>query len=342
MARLAMCGWESGDVNEIGAPAISSGTQTIQGSARSGNYCIRCANPSYAGAGNSRTVSLPSVPSEIYFRLAARRTAQTGPHAAYLIWLQILGGGTHQLQFWNDFSNNLISLKRGGTVIASGGALGSQWVCIEVYVLIHPTNGIVYVWQNGVLIISFTGNTRNGTASEITGINFGSIAGAECYCTMEFDDFAINDTTGSVNNGRIGQGGIVALWPNADTADKDFSRSVGSDNYSLVNSFPPDGDTTYVEAGTIGDLDLYQHQQIGGAGTVDAVWLTLTGRVVNGAAAPIQPTIKSVATTMVGSPPIYLVNTYATQGRLFETDPNGGIPWTTTAVNSALIGMTVV
>lgn len=353
MARLAMCGWESGNVHELGAFGQASGSESVVTPGRSGRYAWRSnVNVTQNVAGSAqRFIPLGAFPSAVWIRLAIGNVAMASNATLRRSLLDLLDGSTVQLAFTcYSNGNNYLRVVLGGATaeICSGGAIPSSgFVCLEIHVVFHGSAGTIEVWSNGVKIIDFTGNTIASANARMTDIAIGTrrvewnAQGFGATEQADYDDLAVNDTTGSVNNGRIGQGGIYPVFPEADTADKDFSRSAGSDNYSLVNSVPSDGDTTYVEAGVLGDRDLYSLKPISGEGEVSAVWFTLNGRVVGGAGATIQPTIKSVATTKVASA-IILTNTYAAQGALFETDPNGGIPWTATAINSALIGMTVV
>ena len=51
---------------------------------------------------------------------------------------------------------------------------------------------------------------------------------------------------------------------------------------SLVNSAPPDDDTTYVQDGVLGDRDLYSIQSINGQGRIDAVTVLTRMKSVGG------------------------------------------------------------
>jgi len=346
MARLITCGWESGDLNEIGTYLTYNGGSQSFVSGRSGRYGYR--STSISGGGMSmRSVSLGASPNpnELWIRIGFANVYVFGARGES--FLDLMDGSAIQVQFGSK-SDTILRAYRGTTEIVSGGALsgGSTYSCLELHVIIHSTNGVIQAWIDGALVFSFTGNTQASPNAYITDIRFGiryqSSSGGSYYDERcDIDDIAVNDTTGSVNNSRIGQGGIIALYPNADTTDKDFSRSAGSSNYSLVNSFPPDGDASYVESGVIGDCDLYELEDPSGDGTINAVWVTTHGRVVLGAGAPIGITLRSGATTVVASA-YSLTNTYTMHGRLFNTDPNTSAAWTPTALNSLQIGVTVV
>lgn len=194
------------------------------------------------------------------------------------------------------------------------------------------------------MVMDFSGNTANTGTASVNGISLGfntMFGGASLPMGGIFDDLAVNDPSGTRNNSRIGQGGIIALFPIADTADKDFSRSAGSDNYSLVNSFPPDDDTTYVQHGVVDDMDLYQFQSMPTSlTTVSAVQLVGRMKSVYGSGAKGALTAKSDDTTLVQSWTAF-GTAYGYQSKIMDTDPDTGVAWTDTKINSLQAGVTV-
>jgi len=223
----------------------------------------------------------------------------------------------------------------------------SYWSCLEFHLVLDVASGLVEVWQDRKNIITFTGRTRSSSYNQVGGVRIGlrrfSTGGTATYNhteTLTFDDFALNDTTGTLNNSRIGQGGIYPLFPIADTADKDFTRSAGSDNYLLVNSVPPDDDTTYVQDGVLGDRDLYAIQSLNGQGQIDAVTVLTRMKSVGGSGAKGAPTILSGGSMSVGSQGQF-GTTYAYHSQTWEQDPKTSAPWSYTAIASLQVGVTV-
>jgi hypothetical protein len=355
MARLAMCGWESGLAGEIGIPYkfANSGDESIQTSARNGSYCwcstLYAGGNAGAGAAGQRIIVLPSAPNEIYVRcgIGYFTPSYTGNAPMAFNFLECADGSTPQIGLGYAVANPMsIRVYRGTTEIASGGALPtSGWKCLEARFVIHPTTGVVQVWLDGVLVINFTGNTRSSSANQITALAVGlrkiinGATGGAVTDYMQFDDLAVNDTTGARNAGQIGQGGIVALRPTADTADADFTPSSGSDHYALVDETQADGDTTYLSAVNSGDRDIFELANPA-TGAVDALMAVCVTRVASGAGRGLAPTLRSGATTAVGSVG-YATNTYTAQTQLWESDPNTSAAWTATALNSLQIGITL-
>jgi hypothetical protein len=252
-----------------------------------------------------------------------------------------MDGATEQLVVMASSSKGSLLLYRGSTLIAEAAvAISEFWACLELRAVIHASAGSVQLWVDGVLVLSFNGDTLESSTARITGVRIGAYrAGGRTYHQFAFDDLAINDTTGAVNNGRIGCGGVYPLYPVADTDDKGFSRSAGADNYALVDDTTVDGDTTYVQANSVGVRDLYRVTSLSGYGAVACVGIAGLARASGGAGAVLQPTLLINSTTVLGS--TTLVGTYAPFQTFWENNPATSNPWSGTAVNSALIGMTI-
>jgi len=347
MARLITHGWESGYLYEQGAilnvqPQLVSGPALISSNARSGNYAasfqVNVYGNSNIGNGQWIVLGVAGNPSEVYLRIAARVSLSNG-YGKYLI--QFRDGATIQVSL-DVLASGQLQARCGATVLGTAGGIGTAWTCIEMRVKIDPSAGVVQVWQDGKSIISFTGNTRSSSVSQITALLCGWMNTVSCNdaTVVVIDDIALNDTTGPVNNGRIGQGGIYPLFPIADTVDKDFSRSSGADNYSLVNSIMADDDVTYVQDGVVGDRDLYKITSFGAGGQIDVVTVLAKMRSVNGSGAKAGLTILSSNGISVGSQ-YQFGNAYTYAAQAWELDPGCNSVWVASAINSLLIGVTV-
>ena len=357
MARLAMCGWESGSVDEWGIQSLRvaavTASESIQPTARTGRYAFRSQWSSYSNylANNMRSGVLPSSPNEVWIRLAIAQITVYSYYGTHLhTFLELTDRTIMQIGFgYTSGVPSVLQVFRGVTVIATGGRLpiGATFRLFEAHVIIHGVTGVVQVWLDGILVIDFTGNTLSSDTAQITDIRIGghklTSIGASTGESMsiDFDDFAINDTAGTVNNGRIGQGGIIALFPTGDTSAKIFTPSTGTNNYSLVNSVPIDYDTTYVQAGSVGDCDLYQKGNLSVGNIVNAVMPVVQGRTVSGVTAGIALTLRSNSISVISST-FLLQQSYFPVSQLWETDPATNGAWTLTALNSLQVGITVM
>lgn len=351
--RLATCGWESGFAEESGTlTIIQSGSESIVATARSGSFGWRPFTVAWAAGSTicacQRTWVLPGNPSEIWVRFGCAKyeTSYTGANMT-LFPLELYDGTTIQLALGFQSGSSAIRLYRGSTLIASGGVwpgASQTYVCIEVHAKIHASAGEVQVWVNGVLVIDFAGDTLESATAQLTHVSLGlrrtsgEFVGTYHSHAMQFDDVAINDASGSVNNGRIGQGGVFPLRPTADI-EQGFTPSTGSDNYAMVDEAQADGDATYVSGLGSGTRDLYVLEDLAAAGQIDNMQMIVVGRSIGGVGGRLRPTIKTGALIAVGSQATF-VKSYSGAVHHWETNPETSLPWTLTEINSLQGGMT--
>ena len=98
------------------------------------------------------------------------------------------------------------------------------WGRIEWRILVD-TVGYVEVRVNGVTVVSYEGNTK-GTNGDVRFVCLGSLVSDSTERTYEYDDVAINDTTGTVNNSWCGKGHIEIIRPIVTGHHQQFTPSV--------------------------------------------------------------------------------------------------------------------
>jgi hypothetical protein len=159
---------------------------------------------------------------------------------------------------------------------------------------------------------------------------------------MAFDDLAVNDTAGTVNNGQIGDGRVVLLKPNGAGGNAGQSRG-GSDsgaNWSQVEELPPSM-TDYVYSATAGTRDTYALEDIpAGSWSVNCAEVLAYAQNSDAGGGSLGLTVKSGATTNEGTAQS-LTATAAYYRQLYEADPATSVAWTNAAVNALEAGTTV-
>lgn len=160
-----------------------------------------------------------------------------------------------------DFVNcNQVSIYVGGVLKDMGvtALFDSVWYLLEVHVKISATVGVIEVKLDGVstLEASFSGNTGTGTIDTIKFSN--QYSGLGDINTSWVDDIGMNDTAGAVDNSWCGEGKIIVMMPNDDSAPLELTPSAAVDHHLLVDEVPTDGDTTYVEGSVINEEDMYK------------------------------------------------------------------------------------
>ena len=110
------------------------------------------------------------------------------------------------------------------------------WYHVGFDVKIHPTAGWFYVYKNGVLVMSFDGNTGD---SDIAQMRVGHIGYDDQGATYYFDDIYVDDSTGE--DATVPP--ILRFFPALANGNGNYSQWVGSDgnstdNYQLVDEVP--------------------------------------------------------------------------------------------------------
>ena len=167
--------------------------------------------------------------TEAYYRMYTNNSA-IGNFALYPK-IFFYNGTDIIMYFRNSSINSGVSIEYdffvliGGTLTNVGQItlLASNWHRMEVYFKADATTGAYEVKMDGVSILSDTG--LNTGTSGINSIKF--YQEDDDAATVKYDDIAINDTTGSVNNSWCGAGTIVALKPNGAGNYSQFDESKG-------------------------------------------------------------------------------------------------------------------
>jgi hypothetical protein len=190
----------------------------------------------------------------------------------------------------------------------------------------------VTVYSNNSFPIGSTlgpGNTATSTASvdmDIAGVSF-----------TYLDDFYVWDTSGSYNTDFIGDKRVATMFPNGDTAEADWSPNSGATGYTQIDEAAPDGDTTYVQSTTVGDLSEYDFEAMpANAIAINAVMTFTAARKTDTGTCDIRTDIVSNASATTGATKV-LTTGYVYGTNVFETDPNTGALWTKAGVDAAKI-----
>ena len=248
MTRVWTEGWEFSD--KIGY--CYDGNVAIDPIARSGSKSLRVKTVSSGGGWLYKNIDPIS---EFYLRFGV----YLDPWAyGYTVPRVYWDGGslTSYLSFGECFN---IYININGTTVDTGitTLFPLTWYLIEVHVKIDGSVGVVEVKLDGksTLEIDFTGNTGSGSVSSIRFYQFGGVLGelGQGY----FDDIALNDTAGGVDDSWTGEGKIIVMMPNDDSTPLELTPSAASDHHLLVDEIPSDGDTTYVEGSVIDEEDMY-------------------------------------------------------------------------------------
>lgn len=370
MARLFQCGFETGDTQQIGSDSYGSGAGTVTipsatPAARNGTYSLKCT----VGAPNTsvawtqwlgKKVITHASKTELWyaFGLRAVHTVEPSAGGSALVFVAYdTAGNANVLVTLDSGTLRAYYATAGGgaptfaqcTLIgtASAGMSMDAWHLIEIRIVVATgSTGNFELYLDGASVIS-TSSQRTAQ----TNANLGQVAlmcgalqsivsiGAAAY--HAFDDLRVNDTTGSLNNGRPGDEAIRLLVPNAAGDSAQFTRG-GADsgnNYGQVDDIPPNGTTDYVYSSTVGHLDLYNIPTLA-VSAIGAVQVIVQAFNSDGGGGALYLPTKTPAgqsdgtlQAITGSPTYYT--------RTLETDPFDSSTWTQAKLDALQIGVKV-
>ena len=351
MTRLLTTGYETGDVNEAGVSNVAGfATMAVVSSTpapRAGSYCLKLGATNSSSNNAYKTFALPAAKSEVWVRFAFLSHLLTGGGA---VTIAQMNDSTSAVQVILTYSTTDGLLRAyAGTFttllgVSSAGFTADSWHVIEWREqILSATTGALEVWLDGTRVINFSGDTSNTAVLSVSSVLLGTMGNnVQTGAYAAFDDIAINDVAGTINNGRPGDGRVVLLVPNGAGSSSVWTRG-GTDtgaNYSQTNELPPSM-AQYVASATVADRDLYALGDLGMAiDSINVVEELVLAQNSDAGAGSLGLTIKSGATINeataqpLGTSPTYYVARY-------ETDPNTSAAWTQAAVNALEAGMTV-
>lgn len=356
MTRLLTTGYETGDVAEAGVSTIGTGgALSVVNTAptpRAGAYCLKVAASSGTMSATYKTFTLPAAKTDVWVRFAAFLHPASVGAEVVIAASQDASGGSQNCLTWDPVSgairarlNNIIS----GALLATGSTAlpPDTWHVIDWRIQItSATVGVVEVWLDGNRIINFSGDNTNTTTVNVQFVALGhtgtSVATAAGFY-MAFDDFAVNDTAGTVNNTRAGDGRVILLAPNGAGSSTQFTRG-GTDtgaNWSQVSEVPPSM-AQYVGSPTVGNRDLYALGNLPVAiQSVNVVEVIALAQNSDAGAGNLAPTVKSGAAAANEATAIGLSTTASYVTGRWELNPDGNVAWTAAAIDALEIGATI-
>jgi len=216
----------------------------------------------------------------------------------------------------------------------------NSYTSIEVAVLLHATNGGVWIRVNGVELVAQTGlATLNPNAAGWTGWYVGL---EKSVGTLDVDDLMI------YSDQNVGDG--VTTWlgdltgecvvPQASYQEM-WTHNTGASNWAAVNEVPPNADETYVESGIVGQADYYKILPLARVSQgIRAVQIVITARKTGSPPRSIAGVYSDSGVGYVG-PSVPLTVGYRAVIVPKPLASWGGY-WTMDQVNAAAIGMALV
>lgn len=335
MAMRRACGFEAGDLGVVDAYYTTAPTiSAVQ--ARSGTYsCL-----------NSGT-------TQIRFNTNVLGQAEWFIQVGlYITAFNITWGGTTLILYdrvgqnvyvYVNPATGLFTVSRTYANPLGNSAvpiLMNQWICLELHVVIDNANGVIQLKQNGALIIDLAGVDTMTDFAEVVAVGIGSdpTAAFRQGFTGYIDDFVANDTTGVYNTSWTQELGLWPVIPEGVGATTLLTPTVGN-NWDCVEEAPPnDGD--YVYSDVVDNFDTYEATDVGVAGLVRGVVKWVRAREDVGSPRDVAMMWRIDGTDYTGAD-LGIDVGFAYYNEVEETSPDTGVPFTTTEINNAEIGVKV-
>ena len=292
-------------------------------------------------------VTLPSASEDLSYTVAATTTFFFGAS----VYLGALDDGDTLVSFDDSATEQLsirvsplgrIYVSRAGTTLKVG--TGAESILqpfahnyIEFTGVINDTTGSFTLKVNEVTVATDSNVDTKNTAS--TTFDTLKLHGS-ADLLPSFDDLYLNDSTAAAPyNTFLGEHELITLRPNGDGYQNDWSPvGAGSTNADRVDDNPGnDGDTTYVNAVTVNDIDSWTYENL--PITADNILsVQLKAAAKSQEAADFRQKIRSVATDENGSTHAFTTS-YAYYRYQSLTDPNTAAAWTNAGWNAAEAGV---
>lgn len=350
MTRRLLTGFEGGHIgiadsivkSVIGGESIDVATDQK----KTGNYSLKSVQPwsgmqTKAEAIFDLGVNCTEVYVRLYFR-TAQLVGGSGPEGIFGV--QDSGGNCQLMVSYNN--TNAFRVDRGGpggSLVGSGGVVTiNAWRLLELRAIIHASAGVCQLKVDGTIVVDFTGWTQSGGTTNTRRIEVGCYAnGITLAATHWYDDIAVNDALGSVNNSWIGPSGIYGFTPNGAGTYTDLTRG-GVDtgaNYSQVNIIPP-LDASYVQESNVDKKDSYALTNSPVSGLVKAIqWEARASQDIAGTA-NIARLLRIGGSDRQGSD-VPITTTFKGYREVLETKPVVGGAFSTGDLDSMEAGAVV-
>lgn len=238
----------------------------------------------------------------------------------------------------------------GGTLLGSSStnyftnalAGESNWHYFELKVTINGSTGAATLIGNGTST-EFTLTSINTSATGSTTADNVKFLYEGTTSDYFIDDIYICDDTGSVNNDFLGDVKIRRLLPNSSGSSSDFVANIGS-TVDAIKTSPPDDDTTYIRASTIGDVSTFAFGDLPSESNTQVVFAVEPSIYIR-KSEPGNRTIKNVldinGTNYDGSVIYPVLSEYDYATEIYEANPDISGPWLPIDLNDTQFGFEI-
>lgn len=334
MAVVLIEGFDHFAASDSGSKGWSANPDSMQ----TGRVDGQCARLSGSNA-QAIYKTLPSSYATLFVGFAFKYS--TVPAATRDIFV-LRSGTTATVRIGLSAAQKLVVRNAGATTIYTGSLTmnTNTWYFIEVKAVVAGASGTVQAKINATADIA--SQTINIGTANIDNLGPYTADNAHGLGNRDYDDIYAVDTTGAARNDFLGSVRVQTLYPTANSAvNQGWSSSSGA-AYTTIDDATPDGDTTYIEAGTASTKSTFAFGDLTAtSGTIYGVQTNMYARAVDAGTRTLTPVIRISSTDYDGTatPGIGVSYSYYTQ--IYNQDP-ASADWSITTVNNAEYGVKIV
>lgn len=333
MTRLLTDGAESGDTSRV-----SSGTVSIVSSIKkTGSYSYGIP----ATSGGPFQLPWSAVASEYYIRMAIQNAVNTVIFPTISLLNGVNVAGRFRVTAWGTRVAS-IAVDDGTTSRATYTTLTwnvGEWHVIELhYKHAASPSGIIEVKFDGSLVISFTGAVNSQPQADR--ISFSTNTTSDGNPTV-FDDIAVNDINGNVDNSWVGDGGVLsALVPTSTGTYVGFLASGSATTWQSIDEIPANS-TDFAYSNVSGTKSTFVMSDVGGlpaGATISRIWVELYAKETVATGDKIASLLRSGVTNVTGTSQNLTIAFARYISAEYLTNPDTSGTWSVGDVNAIEAG----
>lgn len=234
-------------------------------------------------------------------------------------------------------TDGTLAVTRNGTAVTGGTSTSTINASVYYYIEYKCTiassigAGTWKVRVNGVDYITVTTgqSSKAQTPATANSIKIGQLGGG---IIVDYDDLYVldgNDSTVSGNpcNDFLGDIAVVPSYATGAGNNTSWTPDSGS-NYARVNELVADGDSSWVETGSAGNIDSYAFQSLTGSpASVYAVGWNVEARKTDASTYKIRRYFQSGGTPYAGTTDYSLGTTYSISQEVLHANPATSAQW---------------
>lgn len=211
-------------------------------------------------------------------------------------------------------SDTLIASTDAGTVTAGA------WYHYEIRLLQDNVVGEIELRINGEVVLFLTDLNLGTLPPRIFRLS-GASSGTH---TRFYDDLIVWDTTGDVNNTFFGPARVNTVYMNTDDVGNQWSVVGAGSGAAAISENAPDGDTSYIQAATVGQTSRFTPQTLPvEVEAIAGIFVPAMGKLASAGEGNFQLSIISDS-NIANGPEYILTSAYTYWPSVFEKDPATG------------------